>query len=272
MEEQIYVGSRIRRIRGGLSRDEFARIVSVHPQTLARWEKDETRPDSDVLHKICVHFNINPVWLLMGHGEMEANQITVDDQGLPVQQSTELEEIRTHLQSLRRLVDQTPLMAESLPSDIKIPPPEKINNDDFYYQFPLVEGFLSEDRSSFVTMAEGIKSIPFRKDWIDQAKSNPKKAIMTTVHGDSMEPVIMDGDIIMVDTGQKRIFDGYIYALAVGVSIVIKRLYFKPNGLVRVRSDNPEYEPYESAPDDLRVIGEVKFRCGPPKLTPPRRR
>jgi len=271
MEEQIYIGKRIRKVRGGLTREEFGRIVSVHPQTIARWERDDTRPDSDVLHKICVHFDINPVWLLMGRGEMEVGRALVDDKAEPFQQSAELEEIRTHLQSLRRLFDQAPLTADILPSEIKIPSADPVDPDDFY-KFPVVEAFLNESRDSFVPVSEGISCVPFMKGWIDQIKAHPKNLIFLFVHGDSMEPVIMDGDVIMIDTSQKRIFDGYIYALAVGISIVIKRLYFKPNGLVRVKSDNPEYEPYEAAPDDLRIIGEVKFRSGPPKLTPPRRR
>jgi phage repressor protein C with HTH and peptisase S24 domain len=70
-----------------------------------------------------------------------------------------------------------------------------------------------------------------------------------------MSPTIQDGDFVMVDTGRKRLYDGYEYALAVGDNISIKRLGRLAEGRIRVISDNRvEYPPHEIHPNNLRAI------------------
>lgn len=48
----------------------------------------------------------------------------------------------------------------------------------------------------------------------------------------------MDGDVVMLDTGRRRIFDGQIYVLGQGESIMVKRLENIVGGQVRVISDH----------------------------------
>jgi phage repressor protein C with HTH and peptisase S24 domain len=45
-----------------------------------------------------------------------------------------------------------------------------------------------------------------------------------------MEPVIPDGATVAVDTGNKRIIDGELYAINQGELKRIKQLYRKPGG------------------------------------------
>ncbi|MEI7002762.1 phage repressor protein [Pectobacterium parmentieri] len=81
------------------------------------------------------------------------------------------------------------------------------------------------------------------------------------VTGDSMEPMIPDGTTVAVDTNNKRIVDGKIYAIAQegGGNDKLKRikqLYRKPGGIVVIHSFNrdADEEAYES---ELEIIGRV---------------
>ncbi|CAG75338.1 regulator of pectin lyase production [Pectobacterium atrosepticum SCRI1043] len=79
--------------------------------------------------------------------------------------------------------------------------------------------------------------------------------------GDSMEPIIPDGTTVAVDTNNKRIIDGKLYAIAQEGSgndklKRIKQLYRKPGGLLVIHSFNrdADEEAYES---EVEIIGRV---------------
>ena len=76
------------------------------------------------------------------------------------------------------------------------------------------------------------------------------------VEGDSMEPRVMDGDIVYVRQ-QPDVDDGQIAVVGVDDSVTLKVVYHLPNGLQLV-SLNPKYKPmiYTQANTDyLAVIG-----------------
>lgn len=81
--------------------------------------------------------------------------------------------------------------------------------------------------------------------------------------GDSMEPVIPDGTTVAVDTNNKRIVDGKLYAIGQtdggnGQLKRIKQLYRKPGGKLIIRSYNNEAYPDEEADiDDVEIIGRL---------------
>jgi phage repressor protein C with HTH and peptisase S24 domain len=84
--------------------------------------------------------------------------------------------------------------------------------------------------------------------------------------GDSMEPSIHDGDLLVIDTSVLEIQNSRIYVLEVRGALLVKRLSLKLDGSVVVRSDNLKYEPetvIPSAVDTLRIIGQVVYQAGP---------
>lgn len=76
--------------------------------------------------------------------------------------------------------------------------------------------------------------------------------------GNSMEPVIPDGATVAVDTQNKKIVDGELYAINQGGLKRIKQLYRRPGGKVTIRSfnreDNDDEEALES---ELEIVGFV---------------
>lgn len=81
--------------------------------------------------------------------------------------------------------------------------------------------------------------------------------------GDSMEPMIPDGTTVAIDTHNKRIVDGKLYAIGQadggdGQLKRIKQLYRKPGGKLIIRSYNSEAYPDEEADtDSVEVIGRL---------------
>ena len=76
------------------------------------------------------------------------------------------------------------------------------------------------------------------------------------VEGDSMEPRVLDGDVVYVRQ-QPDVDDGQIAVVGVDDSVTLKVVYHLPNGLQLV-SLNPKYKPMiytQSNTDYLAVIG-----------------
>lgn len=76
--------------------------------------------------------------------------------------------------------------------------------------------------------------------------------------GDSMEPTIRSGELILIDRSQQtpRMGDG-IWAVAWGEIGMIKRLRPLPDGSVEIHSDNPLIPPARAVDGELHVIGRV---------------
>jgi len=90
--------------------------------------------------------------------------------------------------------------------------------------------------------------------------------------GDSMEPTIRDGDVIMVVANVEwRIVErGGIFVLAVDDQrLLLKRLQVLMNGDLKIISDNKAYEPetipFDDLTDRVRILGQVFFTGGKPR-------
>lgn len=82
----------------------------------------------------------------------------------------------------------------------------------------------------------------------------------TMVHGDSMEPLYSDGDVVLISNGYDNV-QGGIYAVDFNDESFLKRVYFEGNR-IRLVSINPNYsDKYIYLPIDegtyLNIIGKV---------------
>lgn len=86
------------------------------------------------------------------------------------------------------------------------------------------------------------------------------------VTGDSMEPLIKNGDYVIVDCDPKlKIVDGDIYAFCDASGLHVKRLIAHLRGGLIIRSDNRLYEDEFLSKEEvssIRVIGHVIDRAG----------
>ena len=80
--------------------------------------------------------------------------------------------------------------------------------------------------------------------------SNPSNLKAFTARGDSMRPLIDDGDTVLVDIGRTDIVNQGVFVFTSNNEWRIKRLNLKLNGTLEVISDNPTYEKEYLTPDD----------------------
>ncbi len=97
----------------------------------------------------------------------------------------------------------------------------------------------------------------FRRNWLSSLGVYANHAILIDVDGDSMEPVLRNGDTVLVDLNRTRLRDGRIYAIAIGDVLAIKRLDVSGPGKIRVTSINPDYSTVVLPGDEVRIIGQA---------------
>ncbi len=101
--------------------------------------------------------------------------------------------------------------------------------------------------------------VGFDQQWLKQLSNNPEKLTMIRVSGDSMLPTLSDGEDIMVDTSPIRLpLRAGIYVLRYDDSLMVKRVLPCGQGLIDIRSDNPQSQSWEAVSvDDAHLIGKV---------------
>ena len=101
----------------------------------------------------------------------------------------------------------------------------------------------------------------FRLPFLQRVGISPNQCVMLDVMGDSMQPLIMNGDTILVDKSQTTPQDGKIFLVGLGEELLVKRLQRTPRGWLLV-SQNTEYAPIPVEDCDLesfRIHGRVRW-------------
>ena len=79
---------------------------------------------------------------------------------------------------------------------------------------------------------------------------------LITAVGDSMQPTIKDGDLLMIDDSIKEIRPNKIFVIRQGNKFRVKRLRTEITGETFIISDNPNY-PIETMDKETEIIGQV---------------
>lgn len=101
--------------------------------------------------------------------------------------------------------------------------------------------------------------VPFQRDWLRSfMRGTFADMFVARGAGDSMTPTLLDGDIVLIDTAQKRIDQqDRIWALSYGDLGMIKRVRRLPGGTYRIMSDNAAVPALEATDDEMYVVGRV---------------
>ncbi|PZU10915.1 helix-turn-helix transcriptional regulator [Sphingomonas sp.] len=93
---------------------------------------------------------------------------------------------------------------------------------------------------------------------------DPSGLSVIRVTGDSMMPLLADGDDILVDRqdGAERLRDG-VYVLRNEEALMVKRIALRPDGGLAVLSDNPAHQSWPDADRSrIRIVGRVLWAGG----------
>lgn len=98
----------------------------------------------------------------------------------------------------------------------------------------------------------------YEYEWLAHISSEPSNVRCLIIHGTTMAPTLLNGDIVLLDAGRRTIQQGNIYALSYGTAVLVNRLEIRPGGILRVVSDNQTVAPpYEIEREAAEIIGRI---------------
>ena len=132
------------------------------------------------------------------------------------------------------------------------------SGEDFTY-VPKVKARLSAGGGSFETADDVVGYYAFRKEFLKGCGS-AKDMVLFDVSGDSMSPMMLHGDTVLIDQSQRDIIPGNIYGIGMDEEIVVKRVEKAPGALLLISENREKYPPLNVVMNDysnVRIIGRV---------------
>lgn len=134
-----------------------------------------------------------------------------------------------------------------------------------FVQIPRYKVSASAGGGSIIHSEQIVDHLTFRSDWVRNALGVPVSSLaLINVKGDSMEPTLSNGDVILIDMSAEGVDDNAVYVLRYDGKLVVKRIQRRHDGSITVKGDNPVYEPETISGElvnGLDVVGRVVW-CG----------
>ena len=83
------------------------------------------------------------------------------------------------------------------------------------------------------------------------------------VSGDSMDLLIEDGGLILVDAAQKELVPGGVFLIANSAGEATVKRYRRDPARFEPCSSNPLHQPFLVSDDDFRIVGKVVWKSAP---------
>lgn len=115
---------------------------------------------------------------------------------------------------------------------------------------------------AIVQSEQVVDHLCFKRQWLQQEGIAPARCALIEATGDSMEPTISAGDLVLVALDQVNPATEGVYVLRRRSALLIKRLHLLHTGQLQIRSDNPVYDTEIVEPNDvqhLQLIGRVRW-------------
>jgi phage repressor protein C with HTH and peptisase S24 domain len=114
--------------------------------------------------------------------------------------------------------------------------------------------------TTFAVDYPDVEVLRFPKAWIETITHAPPATLTwTRGKGDSMEPTIRDGDLVLLDRSQRVLTErDAMWAFTIGEEAAIKRLR-RQGEVCEIFSDNPNVPPDKQMLRDMNIVGRVVF-------------
>lgn len=149
--------------------------------------------------------------------------------------------------------------ADALARDVPVVVADE--DDPRFVQIKMVKLRLSAGISGFQADPEhdAGSTLPLDRQWVGRNNFIPERLVATRVKGESMEPTLYDGDIIVINTADNRPADGGVFAVNYEGEAVVKRLS-RDAGDWWLESDNSDKRKYHRKVcrgKDCIIVGRV---------------
>ena len=113
--------------------------------------------------------------------------------------------------------------------------------------------------SGALDLDEAVKSYAyFRHEWLSRQGLVADRCSIIGVMGESMEPTLPEGCVILLDRNRRKRREGRIFVVRTEEGLVVKRAGKGTGGGWQLVSDHPRW-PDAPWPSDAAIIGEVKW-------------
>lgn len=100
--------------------------------------------------------------------------------------------------------------------------------------------------------------VSFERKWLSTLIPDVGNARLLLAKGPAMQPTFSDGDLLLVNVGQRQIYQGQAYAIRLDGCLLVNRVEIRPGGIYRIVSDNRDIAPpYEIEASQMEVLGQV---------------
>jgi len=137
------------------------------------------------------------------------------------------------------------------------------SEDPAYIGIPRYDARVGAGNGAFNDRARLIDYIPFTKDFLAKrlGRTSTDGLVMIEARGDSMEPTIGDGDLVLIDQAETEIGDG-VMAYVLDDTAYVKRVRWMLDGIEIISDNRDVYEPIfvaRNRMDAFKVIGRVRW-------------
>ncbi len=101
----------------------------------------------------------------------------------------------------------------------------------------------------------------FSRKWLVEQGLEAGQLAAVRVVGDSMEPLLREGDEVLVDTTPRAFRDG-IYLVRLDDNLLVKRVAGQGGGRLSLLSQNLAYPPIAVSAEDVTLVGRVVWKSG----------
>lgn len=131
---------------------------------------------------------------------------------------------------------------------------------------PRIDMVYCADKKLVIDVPQQLPPMAFTPAWLASREIQSREGLrFCSVSGDSMEPLLNHGDLVMVDRGQSSVVDGESYAIQYGDQIRVRILFRTIDGGVRLHALNSKF-PDEVVPaagaKGFAILGRRVWRGG----------
>lgn len=222
---------------------QFADYVSIPKGTLEKYLNNNRLPSAELLSALHSKMGVSAHWIL---DEIEPMYLV--DAGAMERAGVDLlrEGPFWGPGDLGNVGNENPTITQGNPDFVPIP--------RFAVDAAAGDGALVDEETQTGFYA-------FNRSWLTKRKLAPDNLAVISVRGDSMEPRLSDGDLILVDQAQVEIADGITYVIRLGNDLLVKYVQRISPDAVSLLSENNRYPPREislaTIGEDTAIIGRV---------------
>jgi phage repressor protein C with HTH and peptisase S24 domain len=224
MDNKINERLRAARKSAGYTQKKLAELLGISEPTMNNYEVGKRVPLADLLARTAEVLGCDAGWLLTGKGDGVASSGGGSDKSAPS-------------------ADAAKLLSE-------------------FVLVPRYDVEATAGQGAVIHSEQIVDHLAFRADWVHHDLcADPKRLILVSAVGDSMEPTIRSGDLLLVDRSKEKMKADGIYLVNVNDGLMVKRVEQQMDGSWVVRGDNATVSREQKiAADDayrLRLIGRV---------------